>query len=125
MSKHHFDSVGEQIFSVMAATVVTIDDLPEEMLLEIFEKLSLFDLVVNCSKTCPEWKEIIAKHILKPNIRKFADMDGNNKMVIQENDGWTEESNATDLMFTIYGKYDCLGHTRKVFFQLHSRQNPK
>ena len=37
---------------------VTIDDLPDEMLLEIFEKLSLFDLVVNCSETCPEWKEI-------------------------------------------------------------------
>ena len=100
--------------------MVTIDDLPEEMLLEIFEKLSLFDLVVNCSKTCPQWKGIIAKHILGPNIRTFANIDAKFKMVIQENDGWTEESNATDLMFTIYGKYDCLGHTRKVFFQLHN-----
>ena len=93
--------------------VVTIDDLPEEMLLEIFEKLSLFDLVVNCSKTCPEWKDIIAKHILGPKTRKFASMDVKFKMAIQENVGWTEESNATDLMFTIYGKDDWLGHTRK------------
>ena len=100
--------------------MVTIDDLPEEMLLAIFENLSLFDLVVNCSETCPEWKEIIAKRILKPNIRKFADVNAKFKMMIQENDGWTEESNATDLMFNIYGKYDCLGHTRKVFFQLHN-----
>ena len=71
--------------------MVTIDDLPEEMLLEIFENLSLFDLVVNCSKTCPEWKEIIAKHILKPNIRKYANVDAKFKMAIQENDGWTKD----------------------------------
>ena len=77
--------------------MVAIDDLPEEMLLEIFEKLSLFDLVVNCSKTCPKWKDIIDRHILGPNIR-FANMDAKFKMVVQENDGWTEESNATDLM---------------------------
>ena len=105
--------------------MVTIDDLPDEMLLEIFEYLSLFDLVVNYSKTCPEWKDIIAKRILGPHTRKLASMDVNFKMAIQQNVGWTEESNATDLMFTIYGKDDWLGHTRKVFFQLHSRQNSK
>ena len=72
--------------------MVTIDDLPEEMLLEIFEKLSLFDLVVNCSKTCSEWKDIIAKHILAPHKRKSANVDAKFKMAIQENVGWTKES---------------------------------
>ena len=49
-----------------------ICDLPIEMRLEIFDKLNLHELVVNSSKTCHQWRDDIAQHILVPKILALA-----------------------------------------------------
>ena len=79
--------------------------MPVEMILEIFENLSLDELVVNSSKTCLQWRYIIGHFILAPKILRLANVNGIFKKEITE-DGWTEESNDTDLILSLYQKYE-------------------
>ena len=87
------------------ASNTRINDLPIEMLLEIFESLSLHELVVNVSKTCLQWREIITQFILRPKILRLAKVNKAFKKNIEE-DGWTEDSNDTDLILSLYQKYE-------------------
>ena len=64
--------------------VTCIQDLPIEMHLEILEKLSLHELVVNSSKTCHQWRDDIAQHILAPKILALAKVNEKFKMDIKE-----------------------------------------
>ena len=83
-----------------------ICDLPIDMRLEIFEKLSLHELVVNSSKTCHQWRDDIAQHILAPKILALAEVNEKFKMDIKEK-GWAEEANnPTELLVSLYNKYD-------------------
>ena len=59
-----------------------ICDLPIEMRLEILEKLKLHELVVNSSKTCHQWRDDIAQHILAPKILALAEVNEKFKMEI-------------------------------------------
>ena len=94
--------------------MAAICDLPIEMRLEILEKLSLHELVVNSSKTCHQWRDDIAQHILAPKILALAEVNGKFKMDIKEK-GWTEEvNNPTDLLMSFYNKYEHF--TSKFFF---------
>ena len=94
--------------------MAAICDLPIEMRLEILEKLSLHELVVNSSKTCHQWRDDIAQHILAPKILALAEVNEKFKMDIKEK-GWTEEANnPTELIMSLYNKYDHL--TSKFFF---------
>ena len=86
-------------------TTTEINDLPVEMILEIFENLSLHELVVNSSKTCLQWRYIIGQFILAPKILRLANVNGTFKKEIKEV-GWTEESNDTELIFSLYQKYE-------------------
>ena len=91
--------------------MTTIYDLPEEMLLEIFENLNLHELVATCSKTCFEWRDVIAHYILGPKIIQLANTNAHFKRDIEAK-GWTEDtidSNDTkgnELIMSLYPKYD-------------------
>ena len=86
--------------------MAAICDLPIEMRLEILEKLSLHELVVNSSKTCHQWRDDIAQHILAPKILALAEVNEKFKMDIKEK-GWAEEANnTTELIMSLYNKYE-------------------
>ena len=94
--------------------MAAICDLPIEMRLEILEKLSLHELVVNSSKTCHQWRDDIAQHILAPKILDLAEVNQKFKMDIKEK-GWAEEANnTTELIMSLYDKYEHF--TSKYFF---------
>ena len=107
--------------------MAAICDLPIEMRLEILEKLNLHELVVNPSKTCHQWRDDIAQHILAPKILALAEVNEKFKMDIKEK-GWAEEqaNNPTELLMSlykalfIYNKYGHIGGgiTSKYFFLL-------
>ena len=83
-----------------------INDLPIEMIVMIFENLTLHELVVNCGNTCIQWREIIAQFILRSRILRLANVNGNFKRDI-EKDGWSqEEANQSELILTLYNKYE-------------------
>ena len=89
-------------FSKEMATNFSICDLPVEMRLEILEKLSLHELVVNSSKTCHQWRDDIAQHILAPKILALAEVNEKFKMDIKEK-GWAEEANnPTELLISTW-----------------------
>ena len=87
--------------------MAAICDLPIEMRLEILENLDLHELVVNSSKTCHQWRDDIAQHILAPKILALAEVNEKFKMDIKEK-GWAEEqaNNPTELIMSLYDKYD-------------------
>ena len=91
-----------------------INDLPDEMLLSIFEYLSLHELVVH-SKTCLQWREIIARWILRPKISRLAQTNGLFKREIQQ-EGWTEEDQESEFILSLYPKYEF--HTSKLQFSI-------
>ena len=82
-----------------------ITDLPPEMLLMVFENLNLHELVNNCSRTCLQWKALICQYILRPQIVRLANVNGQFKRAIIE-DGWTEETQEFDFILSLYPKYE-------------------
>lgn len=49
----------------MAQDVVTVDFLPDEILLKIFSNLSVSDLELSASNVCHRWKRLISRLILR------------------------------------------------------------
>ena len=85
------------------------------MHMEIWEKLSLHELVVNSSKTCHQWRDDIAQHILAPKILAMAKVNGKFKMDIKEK-GWAEEdNNPTELLTSLYNKYEHFSRSKYFF----------
>ena len=91
-----------------------INDLPDEMLLSIFQYLSLHDLVVY-SKTCLQWRDIIAQFILRTQILRLAKTNGLFKREIQK-EGWTDEAEESDFILSLYPNYEF--HTSKLHFSI-------
>ena len=95
--------------------MAAICDLPIEMRLEILEKLDLHELVVNSSKTCHQWRDDIAQHILAPKILALAEVNEKFKMDIKEK-GWAEEANnTTELLMSLYDKYEHFSRSKYFF----------
>ena len=90
---------------VMAATTTGMNDLPIEMQLEVFENLSLHELVLNSSKVSLQWREIIAQFILRSKVLRLAKVNGNFKRDI-EKEGWSQEANQSELILSLYKKYE-------------------
>ena len=100
--------------------MAAICDLPIEMRLEILEKLSLHELVVNSSKTCHQWRDDIAQHILAPKILALAEVNEKFKMDIKEK-GWAEEANnTTELIMSLYNQYEHFSRSKYFFSYLVS-----
>ena len=98
--------------------MAAICNLPIEMRLEILEKLSLHELVVNSSKTCHQWRDDIAQHILAPKILALAEVNEKFKMDIKEK-GWAEEANnTTELLMSLYNKYEHFIRGKYLLFLL-------
>ena len=96
-----------------------LNDLPDEMLLSIFEYLSLHELVVY-SKTCRQWRVIIARWILRQKISRLAQTNGLFKREIQKK-GWTEEAQDSDFILSLYPKYEF--HSSKQLFQFYIKNS--
>ena len=97
-----------------------LNDLPDEMLLSIFQYLSLHELVVY-SKTCLQWRDIIAQFILRTKILRLAKTNGLFKREIQQ-EGWTEEDQESDFILSLYPKYEF--HSSKLHFSIfHAIKN--
>ena len=90
----------------------TINQLPAEIIVTIFENLGLHHLVTNCSNTSLQWREIIARHILKPKILKLAKVNAMFKRDI-EADGWTEDCIDTEMVLKLYSKLEKYSRKRK------------
>ena len=77
--------------------------------------MSLHELVVNSSKTCDQWRVVIAQYVLEPKIWSLANSNGAFKTDIVQ-DGWTENHNDTDLIFHLYGKYEYYSRKYLLFY---------
>ena len=87
------------------AAVAGINDiLPIEILLMIFEKLTLQENVVSCAKTCTKWREIIALFVLRSKILGQASICQKFKRDIKK-DGWTEKCYDVDVIMSLYAKF--------------------
>ena len=64
---------------------VTIDDLPTEIIIQIFQNLYLTDVINNCSATCRKWESIAAKYFLLPHFRKLAKFDQHFERTLESN----------------------------------------
>ena len=91
----------------------SIQDLPEEILVFIFKKLSFHDIIVNVSRTCPEWKRITAEFFLQSRIRAFANRD-EKFMEILKQDGWKEGSNDVELIMTLWENYMTFSNCKSI-----------
>ena len=98
---------------IVMETSLEIIDLPDEMLLEIFEKISLHELVVNTSKTSWHWRDLIAQYILGPKVLTLASDNEMFKKVILAN-GWIGRVDDPQLMLSLYHQYVLF--TSKYFF---------
>ena len=87
---------------------MNINDLPDEMILEILEKLPLREVVVNTSKTCLSWRNLVAQHILAPKIQALAAKSSNFKWTIQDKaKGWTGTvDDEPELIISLYHTYE-------------------
>ena len=91
-----------------------VQDLPNEILVTIFEKICLHELVTNCANICGRWRELVAQRILGPKINKLAKINRKFRMDIKDA-GWVEEANnPTELLMSLYNKYEHF--TSKFFF---------
>ena len=88
------------ILNKMSLKTMGINDLPLEMLLEVFKYLSL-DETLRCSKICLHWRETIARHIVVPEMLRHAESYPSLKN-LWEKKGWTEECYETELIFKLY-----------------------
>ena len=78
----------------------------------------LHELVVNSSKTCHQWRDDIAQHILAPKILALANVNEKFKMDIEEK-GWAEEANnPTELLLSLYNKYEHFSRSKCFFCYL-------
>ena len=91
-------------FFAKPAGQASVQDLPNEVLVIIFEKISLHELVTNCANICVRWRELVAQRILGPKITKLAKINRKFRMDINKK-AWAEEANnPTELLMSLYNK---------------------
>ena len=84
--------------------VVTIKDLPPEVLVFILKYLNITDIVENCSKTCVNWKEITAQFFMQPRLLKLSKSDKEAKRAL-EREGWSKNCQDYDFIICLHEKY--------------------
>merc|ERR1712018_1089260 len=94
--------------------------LPDEMLLEILEKLSLGELVDTCIKVCPQWKDVIAKHILGPKFQNLAHDSATFKTAMEKEE-WNEDVNEVEMITSLYQKYEYWSSIAEMTRELASK----
>ena len=84
---------------------MNINDLPNEMVLEILEKLPPREVVVNTSKTCLLWRNLYAQYTVRPKIQALAAQSRKFKRTIQDM-GWTGTDDEPQLILSLYHTYE-------------------
>ena len=80
------------------------DVLPDEMIIEVLEKIDLPEVVLIISKTCSLWEKLIAQSILQPKILTLASQSWKFNSIIQAK-GWTGTDDDTELILSLYHTY--------------------
>ena len=80
---------------------MSINDLPLEDFLEVFNYISLDEAVTSCSNVCVQWKEAIALHIVAPKIPGLARSNLEFKTFLEKK-GWNQESNDVEKILSFY-----------------------
>ena len=80
-----------------------INDLPDEMLVEIFQYLNIHEIAFRYTEICIHWRENIALHILAPEIKRQAKANPSFKKLLEKNQ-WTEECKDVEMLIYIYNK---------------------
>ena len=80
-----------------------IEDLPTEVIVIIFQHLSIKDLQ-NCSQTCRKWEKIVVQFFFKPQLRSISKFDDFTKKYFQKK-GWNEECDDTGLILSLHRIY--------------------
>ena len=70
--------------------MANFSDLPIEIKVKIFENVNMHQLVEYCSRTCLQWRAIIAQLILRPKIQRLR---------------WTGKINDTEGIISGYHLY--------------------
>ena len=83
--------------------VDNINKLSIEILVVIFKKLSLYD-VIACMQTCQRWQSIIVSSILPKQLCTFANLNPALKKDLIK-DGWSEICEDYELMSYLWTKY--------------------
>ena len=95
----------------------SIMNLPPEVLVVIFKKLSFHDVINNCSKVSDIWLAIIAENFVQPYLVKLANYDQDMKKMLKKRK-WSENCTNPEKIMSVYnlpkvkdypGKYFILG----------------
>ena len=84
----------------------SINDLPVEILIIIFQDLQFKDIIENCSNTCMKWRFIVAHYFMQPYLKKLARHHLDLRKTF-ESVGWTEECSEMDLILTLCERHMC------------------
>ena len=79
------------------------NDLPVEMQVHIFQFLNVHDCVTEYTKTCSLWREVIALHILAPELIQIANINLVFKSHLEKHN-WTEDCEDVEMLIYIYNK---------------------
>ena len=99
--------------------VDNINNLPPELLVEIFKELSLYGTINNCMRTCHRWQSIIVAFILPKQLRTFANLDPGLKRDLSK-EGWIENCEDNELVLHLWIKY----RTRLLKGMIHFEIEP-
>ena len=80
-------------------------DLPIEILILIFQELSIHD-IENCSRTSRLWQAVVAEFFFKGHLKMLAENDEGIKKGLNENE-WTEDCKDVRLITRMYFKFKC------------------
>ena len=96
----------------------SINDLPEEIIIIIFQHLQFQDIIENCSNTCMKWRFIVAHYFMQPYLKKLARHHLDLRKYF-ENVGWTEECSEIELILTLCERHMCYKYKRTHEEEIH------
>ena len=106
---HNFLTQVSKIFIMATSSAsknsMSINDLPLEDFLEVFNYISLDEAVTSCSNVCVQWKEAIALHIVAPNIRGLTRSNLEFKTFLEKK-GWNQESQDVEKILSLHYRVD-------------------
>ena len=102
---------------------MSINDLPLEDFLEVFNYISLDEAVTSCSNVCVQWKEAIALHIVAPNIRGLTRSNLEFKTFLEKK-GWTEESENVEKILSLHYRVDISNFFSSKYSLLFTKNQP-
>ena len=98
-----FEEPAEQMLLPIKEEATSLQFFPPELMVEIFENLNGNHLE-NSSLVSITWHEIAVHHFYRPHLKRLAKQDEDFKTTLQEEE-WTEDSDETDLIRSLYCKY--------------------